>query len=36
MSQEEDTELKRKKFRTAMYLLITIVALYVVVILKEL
>jgi hypothetical protein len=34
MSQE-DTDLKRKKFRTAMYLLITIVALYLVVILKE-
>ncbi len=34
MSQE-DTELKRKKIRTAMYLLVTIVALYLVVILKE-
>lgn len=34
MSHDE-TELKRKKLRTAMYLLITIVALYLVVILKE-
>ncbi len=33
MSQDK-TELKRKKFRTAMFLLITVVALYVVVILK--
>lgn len=33
MSQE--TELKRKKFRTAMFLLITVVALYLVVILKQ-
>jgi len=33
MSQE--TDLKHKKFRTAMFLLITVVALYLVVILKE-
>lgn len=33
MSQE--TDLKRKKFRTAMFLLITVVALYITVIVKE-
>jgi predicted nucleic acid-binding Zn ribbon protein len=33
MSQE--TELKRKKLRTAMFLLITVVALYLVVIVKQ-
>jgi len=33
MSQE--TELKRKKFRTAMFLLITVVALYLVIIIKQ-
>lgn len=33
MSQE--TELKRKKYKTAMFLLITVVALYLVVIIKQ-
>jgi len=33
MSQE--TELKRKKLRTAMFLLITVLALYLVVIIKQ-
>jgi hypothetical protein len=33
MSQE--TELKRKKLRTAMFLLITVVALYLVIIVKQ-
>jgi hypothetical protein len=33
MSQE--TDLKRKKLRTAMFLLITVVALYLVVIIKQ-
>jgi len=33
---QKDTDLKRKKLRTAMYLLITIVALYLAVIIKEL
>lgn len=33
MSQE--TDLKRKKFRTAMFLLITVVALYITAIVKE-
>ncbi len=33
MSQE--TDLKRKKYRTAMFLLITVVALYLVVIIKQ-
>ncbi len=33
MSQE--TELKRKKLRTAMFLLITVVALYLVIIIKQ-
>lgn len=31
----DETDLKRKKLRTAMYLLITVVGLYLVVILKE-
>ncbi len=33
MSQE--TDIKRKKFRTAMFLLITVVAIYLTVIVKE-
>ncbi len=33
MSQE--TDLKRKKIRTAMFLIITVVALYLVVIIKQ-
>lgn len=33
MSQE--TDLKRKKFRTAMFLLLTVVALYITAIVKE-
>ncbi|GEM_PF-1460359 len=35
MSQETEAELKRKKYRTAMFLLITVLALYLVVIIKQ-
>ena len=34
MSQEQ-TDIKRKKFRTAMFLLITVVAIYLTAIFKE-
>ena len=35
MSQEADTNIKRKKYRTGIFLLITVVGLYLTVILKE-
>jgi len=35
MSQETEAELKRKKYRIAMFLLITVLALYLVVIIKQ-
>lgn len=35
MSQETDSNIKRKKYRTAILLLITVIGLYLTVILKE-
>lgn len=35
MSQVTDTNIKRKKYRTAIFLLITVIGLYLTVIIKE-
>ena len=35
MSQETNTDTKRRKYRTALFLLVTVVALYLTVIIKE-
>jgi hypothetical protein len=35
MSQQDDADIKRRKIKTLVYLLVTVVALYLTVILKE-